>query len=60
MTLSADDFNGLPYMEGVLNYLTPMAERPMTLTYDPPPGMPRATGEPEPHRVMIYNARPVG
>jgi hypothetical protein len=47
MTLSDDVIDGLPYVEGVLNYLAPMAERPMNLAYDPSPGVPRSTGEPE-------------
>ena len=53
MTLSPDVIDGLPYVEGVLNYLAPTAERPMNLAYDPPPGMPRSAGAPEPNRVMI-------
>src|SRR5215467_6573093 len=59
MALSRDVIDGLPYVEGVLNYLAPMAERPMNLAYDPSPGVPRSTGEPEPHRVMIHDARPL-
>src|ERR1700749_1241860 len=59
MTLSRDVIDGLPYVEGVLNYLAPMAERPMNLAYDPSPGVPRSTGEPDPHRVMIHDARPL-
>ena len=59
MTLSPDVIDGLPHVEGVLNYLAPMAERPMNLAYDPSPGVPRSTGEPEPHRVKIYDARPI-
>jgi hypothetical protein len=54
MTLSDDVIDGLPFVEGVLNYLTPMAERPMNLAYEPPPGVPRSTGAFEPHRVTIY------
>jgi len=59
MTLSRDVIDGLPYVEGVLNYLAPIAERPMNLAYDPPPGVPRSTGVPEAHRMTIYNVRPV-
>jgi hypothetical protein len=59
MTLSPDVIDGLPYVEGVLNYLAPMAERPMNLAYDPPPGLPRSTSVPEAHRMTIYNVRPV-
>jgi hypothetical protein len=36
-----------------------MAEKPMNLTYDPPPGVPRSTGVPEPHAMPIHDARPV-
>jgi hypothetical protein len=46
-------------VEGVLNYLAPMAERPINLAYDPPPGVPRSTGVPKAHRMTIYNIRPV-
>ena len=59
MTLSPDVIDGLPHVEGVLNYLAPMAETPMNLAYEPPPGVPRSTGVPEPHRVMIYDARQI-
>jgi hypothetical protein len=59
MTFSRDVINGLPYVEGVLNYLAPMVERPTNLAYDPPPGVPRSTGVPEAHRMTIYDVRPV-
>src|SRR5215831_4031353 len=59
MTLSLDVIDGLPCVEGVLNYLMPMAERPINLAYDPPPGVPRSTGVPEAHCMTIYNVRPV-
>jgi hypothetical protein len=36
-----------------------MAEKPINLAYDPPPGLPRSTGVPEAHRMTIYDARPV-
>jgi hypothetical protein len=59
MALSSDVIARLPHVEGILNYLAPMADKPMNLAYDPPPGVARATGTPEPHRMMIYDARPV-
>src|ERR1700731_5197985 len=31
----------------------------MNLTYDPPPGVPRSTVVPEPHVMLIHDARPV-
>jgi hypothetical protein len=59
MPLSSDLIDRLPHVEGILNYLAPMPEKPMNLAYDPPPGVPRSTGVPEPHRMTIYDARPV-
>jgi hypothetical protein len=59
MTLASDVIQRLPYVEGILNYLAPMAERPMNLAYDPGPGVPRSNGIPEPHKMPIYDARPV-
>jgi hypothetical protein len=59
MSLSSDVIERLSHVEGVLNYLAPMTDKPMNLAYDPPPGVPRSTGVPEPHRMTIYDARPV-
>ena len=59
MSLSRDVIDRLPHVEGVLNYLAPMAEKPMNLAYDPPPEEARSNGIPEPHRMTIYDARPV-
>ena len=41
MSLSRDVIDRLPRVEGVLNYLGPMGEKPMNLAYDPPPGVAR-------------------
>ena len=49
----------LPYVDAALHYLTPMAERPRVYTYDPPPGVPRASGEHEPHIVPVRSLRPI-
>jgi hypothetical protein len=38
----------------ILNYPAPMADKPMNLAYDPPPGVARSNGVPEPHRMTIY------
>src|SRR5271166_6075950 len=59
MSLSRDVIERLPRVEGTLNYLAPMAEKPMNLAYDPPAGVPRSNGKPEPHRMTVYDARPV-
>lgn len=48
----------LPHVDAVLNYLTPMADRPHNYTYDPPPGVARSNATPEAHVVSIYSARP--
>jgi len=42
-----------------LNFLAPMAEKPVAYNYEPPPGTPQRTGRNEEHRVAIYNARPI-
>src|SRR5260370_14735698 len=59
MTLSSDVVERLPRVEGILNYLAPMAERPVNLAYDPPAGVPRSNGVPEPHAMAIHDARAV-
>jgi len=59
MSLPSDVIERLPGVEGLLNYLAPMAEKPMNLTYDPPPGVPRSTGIAEPHVMRIHDARPI-
>src|SRR6267378_4269413 len=59
MTLSSDIIERLPHVEGVLNYLAHMAEKPMNLAYDPPPGVPRSNGLPEPRVMAIHDARAV-
>ena len=59
MSLSSDVIDRLPHVEGLLNYLAPMAEKPMNLAYDTPTGVPRSTGIPEPHFMRIHDARPV-
>src|SRR5262252_2689037 len=59
MSLSGDVIDRLPHVEGLLNYLAPMAAKPMNLAYDPPTEVPRSTGVSEPHFMRIHDARPV-
>jgi hypothetical protein len=40
-----------------LNYLHDNGQRPVSYTYDPPPGVPQYSGENEPHDVVVRNAR---
>jgi hypothetical protein len=42
-----------------LNFLVPMAEKPVAYNYDPPPGVPVRTGKSEEHQVPIRDARPL-
>ncbi|HZU88080.1 MAG TPA: CmcJ/NvfI family oxidoreductase [Stellaceae bacterium] len=40
-----------------LNFLAPMAEKPVAYNYEPPPGVPARTGRGEEHRVPVHDAR---
>jgi hypothetical protein len=40
-----------------LNFLVPMAEKPVAYNYEPPPGVPVRTGKSEEHQVPIRDAR---
>ena len=42
-----------------LNFLVPMAEKPVAYNYEPPPGTPVRTGQSITHRVPIRDARPM-
>lgn len=59
MSLSADLVAALPRVEGVLNYLARMPEKPRSYTYDPPPGVVQNNAVYEPHRLPIHDLRSV-
>ena len=42
-----------------LNFLAPMAERPVAYNYEPPPGTPQRTGRNVQYQVQIRDARPM-
>jgi hypothetical protein len=42
-----------------LNFMVPMAEKPVAYNYEPPPGTRVRTGRSEEHQVAIRNARPL-
>ncbi|HEY3910577.1 MAG TPA: CmcJ/NvfI family oxidoreductase [Stellaceae bacterium] len=42
-----------------LNFLAPMAEKPVAYNYEPPPGTPQRTGRNVEHQVPIRDARPL-
>ncbi len=46
-------------IEAPLHFLRPMAARPVSYQYDPPPGVPVRTGQYDPHIVAIHDARPL-
>ena len=51
-------FDALPRVDGVLNYIAPMTERPFTLAYEAPAGTPASNIVPESHIMPIHDARP--
>ena len=42
-----------------LNFTEPMAEKPFSYNYEPPPGVPLRNARPETHQVRIFDARAV-
>lgn len=49
----------LASVEGVMNYLAAMDEKPRSYMYKPPEGVPERTGQYEPRRVPVYDGRPI-
>ena len=45
------------HVKALVNYTRNTGVRPVNYTYDPPPGVPRNSGEADPRRVTIRNAR---
>jgi hypothetical protein len=50
---------GLDSIVAPLNFLVPMAEKPVAYNYEPPPGTPVRNGHNIEYQVRIYNARPI-
>jgi hypothetical protein len=57
MGLHQTKIESLPFVTAELNYLAPVQGKPRTYAFDPPPGEPKSTALPEPHRVPIFDAR---
>jgi len=53
------DRERLPYVEGELNYMAPMAERPRYLAYEPEPGEARSNMTYDAHVMAIHDMRPI-
>lgn len=54
-----DRSDRLAYVEADLNYLVPMAGKPVNYNYPPPDGVPWRTAEYKPERVRVHDARPL-
>ncbi len=52
-------YDALPQVEGALNYIAPMRERPRTLAYEAPSGIPVTNIVSEPHIMPIHDVRPI-
>lgn len=57
MGLHETKIESLPFVTAELNYLAPVAGKPRTYAFDPPPGEPKSTALPEPHNVPIFDGR---
>src|ERR1700722_12417895 len=59
-TSSAVGMNApLDWVEAPMNYLVDSGEKPVSYTYEPPPGVPARTGKVEKQTITIINGRPV-
>lgn len=59
MSLLERKIESLPFVLAELNYLAPVASKPRTYAFDPPPGEPKTTALPEPHQMPVFDARPI-
>jgi hypothetical protein len=60
MIMDGTGIQALDRVEATLNYLAPTAAKPYAYTFSPiPGGRPQRSGEPEPHRLVIRNGRPL-
>lgn len=57
MGLQEARIESLPFVTAELNYLAPTAGKPRTYAFDPPPGEPKTTALPEPHKVPVFDGR---
>jgi hypothetical protein len=59
MGLQETKIESLAFVTAELNYLAPTSGKPRTYAFDPPPGEPKSTNLPEPHRVPIFDGRAI-
>ena len=55
--VSVENLPAGSFVEASLNYFADSSEKPVIYTYEPPPGVSRATGKSESRPVLIRNAR---
>ena len=49
----------LPHVDAALSYIVPTRDKPRSLEYEPPPGVPRMTAVYRDHTVTIRDVRPI-
>jgi hypothetical protein len=59
MSLLERKIESLPFVLAELNYLAPTDGKPRTYAFDPPPGEPKSTALPEPHRAPVFDGRSI-
>jgi hypothetical protein len=59
MGLQETKIESLAFVTAELNYLAPTSGKPRTYAFDPPPGEPKSTNLPEPHRLPIFDGRAI-
>ena len=59
MDMQLDTIEKLPAVDGVLNFMLPMRDKPREYAYDPPAGVPRSNVTIDPHAVRISDMRPI-
>lgn len=59
MTVLDRKIESLPFVAAELNYLVPVAGKPRTYAFDPPPGEPKSTALAEPHQLPVFDGRSV-
>jgi hypothetical protein len=59
MDVQLETAEPLPSVEGVLNFMQPMRNKPREYAYEPPAGVPRSNVTIDPHAVRIRDMRPI-
>jgi hypothetical protein len=59
MDMQLEAAERLPSVEGVLNFMQPMRDKPREYAYEPPAGIPRSNVTIDPHTVRIRDMRPI-